>query len=567
MRPVPHLAAAFVFASAICAAAGISIEKRYLHIPVAHDGKPQMVQLMVGGAMVRYFDIAVAREKSETLFWSSTDLGPYKGKLLTIKTEDPAASEALAAICEQSDSIRQPPNVYREAGRPQFHFSPMVGWTNDPNGLVYFDGEYHLFFQHNPYGAKWGNMTWGHAVSPDLIHWHELGDALYPDRLGTMYSGSAVMDLKNTAEFQTGKIPTMAAFYTAAGAHAPRKTPFTQAMAYSTDRGRSWIKYEKNPVVGFIAEGNRDPKVFWHEATQKWIMVFWVTRGQFALFGSENLRDWEKLGGVPFPDGYECPELFELPVDGDTANTRWVMWEGGGRHLIGRFDGKKFTPESAVLPSEWGRNAYAAQTWNDVPDGRRILMAWMRSSEDNTPGGFPYAGMPFSQQMSIPRELTLRATPEGIRLFANPVREVAAMYEKRHRISGFEIGTGANPLAEIEGELFDIAMELEPGESRSVTLDVRGTPIVYDAAEGTLHCLGKSVAVAPAGSPIDIRILVDRTSIEMFAAEGRYVMSYCFRPPADNRSLSLSAEGGTAKAALIEVREMRSIWSGENRRE
>jgi len=538
----------------------IRVEQRYLHFPVAGEGEARLVKLMDGEELVRYFEIALPEQKSDARFWSSTDMEAFRGKTLTVEMESSDDEARVAELCEQSGEVRRPPGVYREARRPQFHFSPMAGWTNDPNGLVYYDGEYHLFFQHNPYGIPWGNMTWGHAVSPDLIHWREIGDAIHPDELGTVFSGSAVVDHKNSSGLGAAGEPPMLAFYTAAGSHAPAPVPFTQAMAYSTDRGRTWTKYEGNPVVEFFEEGNRDPKVFWHEPAGKWIMVLWVTRGNFFVLGSENLKDWEKLSDLAFPDGYECPELFELAVDGNADDTRWVMWDAAGRHLIGRFDGQTFTAESEVLPSEWGRNAYAAQTWNDVPDGRRILIPWMRTGAGDEPDAFPFEGMPFNQQMGIPRTLTLRTTPDGIRLFAKPVREVETLYGERRRLTNVPLTAGANPLADIEGELFDIAADLAPGRAESVTLEVRGTPIVYDVADGRLSCLGHSVEFKPTGGQLDLRVLVDRTSIEVFADEGRYVMSFTFRPDESNRGVSLSAEGGTARAISLEVAELRSIW-------
>jgi len=228
------------------------------------------------------------------------------------------------------------------------------------------------------------------------------------------------------------------------------------------------------------------------------------------------------------------------------------MWEAGGRHMIGRFDGKKFTPETAVLPSEWGRNCYAGQTWNDVPDGRRLFIGWMASSKEAV-----YEDMPFNQQMSFPREFSLRATGDGIRLFAQPAREIAKLHANERRWSDVTLAAGGNPLAGIEGELFDITADLELTGAKSVKLDIRGIPIVYDAGTSSLSCLGKSVQVAAAGGRLDLRAIVDRTSIEIFSGGGRYVMSFCFRPDTDNRKLGLTAEGGAAKVRSLTVRKLK----------
>ena len=391
-------------------------------------------------------------------------------------------------------------------------------------------------------------------MSKDLLNWEEIGDALLADELGTMYSGSAVVDHQNTAGFGAG---AMAAFYTAAGTHAPVSVPFSQAMAWSTDRGRSWTKYQGNPVVGFLENGNRDPKVFWHEASGKWVMVFYLTRGQFIFFGSKNLKDWERLSVLHFPDGHECPELFELPVDGDANNTRWVFWEGGGRHLIGRFDGTRFLAETGVLPSEWGANSYAGQTYNDVPDGRRILLTWMRAGN-----GFDeiYPGMPFNQQMSIPRELSLRTTADGIRLFAEPLREIETLYTGQDAWNDLSMREADEALAGVDRELLDVAATIQAGSARSVTLLVRGIPIEWAPRKGTLNCLGKSIELAGVKDELDLRVIVDRTSLEIFAEDGRYVMSLCYRPVANKRPLALDEDYGNARVKKLAVRELKSIW-------
>ena len=318
--------------------------------------------------------------------------------------------------------------LYHEKYRPQFHFTARKNWLNDPNGLVYYQREYHLFFQHNPAGLSWGNMTWGHAVGPDLLHWQQLDNALSPDRLGTIFSGSAVVDWDNTAGFQTGAEKVLVCIFTSAG------KPFTQSIAFSNDRGRTWTKYAHNPVLSHIAGDNRDPKVFWHEPTRRWIMALYLDGEHYALFASPNLKEWTKLSDVPAPGGSECPDLFELPIEGNPRDTRWVFWAGNGNYLLGRFDGKTFIKESGPHPTDWGANFYAAQTYSDIPeaDGRRIQIAWMRGGE------FP--GMPFNQQMSFPCELTLRKFSEGIRLCRNPVREIEKIRAKKHGWNNLRCG-------------------------------------------------------------------------------------------------------------------------------
>ncbi len=443
--------------------------------------------------------------------------------------------------------------TYKETYRPQFHFTPKTNWHNDPNGLIYYKGEFHLFFQHNPFGINWGNMTWGHAVSPDLVHWKQLPHAIHPDELGTIFSGSGVVDWKNTAGLQTGDEAVLVNIYTSAGSHADEPVPFTQSIAYSNNRGRSWTKYEDNPVIEQIVGSNRDPKVIWHEATQKWVMALYLDANDFALFGSPNLKEWTRLSDVKIPDT-ECPDIFELPIDGDAENTRWVFWGASGKYYIGNFDGTTFTPECDVLRADYGANFYAAQTWSDVPasDGRRIQIAWMSGS--NPPD------MPFNQQMSFPCELTLRTTSTGIRLHREPVAEIENIHAYLHAWSHLALNPGENPLAGLTGELFDIRAEIALNDATAFGFKIRGQDIRYDVARRELTFLERSGPLAPQDGKIQLQILVDAISIETFGNRGELSMTSYFLPDLDNADLGIYAEGGTAMLVSLKVHELKSAW-------
>ena len=443
--------------------------------------------------------------------------------------------------------------AYKEIYRPQFHFTPKTNWTNDPNGLIYYKGEYHLFFQHNPFGIDWGNMTWGHAISRDLVHWKQLPHALHPDELGTIFSGSGVVDWNNTGGFQTGDESVLVNFYTSAGSHAPKEVPFTQSIAYSNDRGRSWTKYEGNPVIEHIVGSNRDPKVIWHEPTQKWVMALYLDQNDYALFGSTNLKEWTRLSDLQIPDT-ECPDIFELPVDGNPDDTQWVFWGAAGKYYVGDFDGTTFTPEGDAHRADHGANFYAAQTWSDVPesDGRRIQIAWMSGSKP--------PDMPFNQQMSFPCELTLRTTSEGIRLHREPVAEIENIHTYTHAWSDLPLKPGENLLAGLTGELFDIRAEIALDDAAAVGFNIRGQDIRYDIAEQQLTFLERSGPLAPRNGKISLQILVDRISIEAFGNAGELSMTSYFLPDLNNADIGIYADGGTARLASLKVHELRSSW-------
>ena len=443
--------------------------------------------------------------------------------------------------------------AYKEAHRPQLHFTPKTNWTNDPNGLIYYKGEYHLFFQHNPFGIDWGNMTWGHAISPDLVHWKQLPHAIHPDELGTIFSGSGVVDWQNTGGFQTSDESVLVNFYTAAGSHAPQEVPFTQSIAYSNDRGRSWTKYEGNPVIEHIVGSNRDPKVIWHEPTQKWVMALYLDQNDYVLFGSTNLKEWTRLSDLQIPDT-ECPDIFELPVDGDAENTKWVFWGAAGKYYVGNFDGTTFTPEGDAHRSDYGANFYAAQTWSDVPesDGRRIQIAWMSGSKP--------PDMPFNQQMSFPCELTLQTTSGGIRLHREPVAEIENIHAYTHAWSDLALKPGEDPLAGLTGELFDIRAEIALNDAAAVGFKIRGQDIRYDVAEQQLTFLERSGPLAPQDGKISLQILVDRISIEAFGNGGELSMTSYFLPDLNNADIGMYTDGGAATLVSLKVHELKSSW-------
>jgi fructan beta-fructosidase len=447
--------------------------------------------------------------------------------------------------------------TYQEKHRPQFHFTSWRGWLNDPNGLVYDRGEYHLFYQHNPHGCTWGDIHWGHAVSQDLVHWQELPDALHPDDMGLMFSGSALVDWRNSSGLARGEGHTLVCFYTAAGEFADPPLPYTQCMAFSHDRGRTWHKYAGNPVLEHVAGHNRDPKVLWHELLGQWVMVLYLRQAgaeqHYGLYTSPDLKNWSPLDDVYLPGNGECPDLFPLSMDGDV---KWVFWGADGHYFVGTFDGNAFEPQTPPLQAYCGGrergSAYAAQTWSDIPveDGRRVQMAWLQ-------GDIP--GMPFDQQMSFPVELTLRATPQGPRLHFTPVQEIERLYQETQTLT--DVALSQEPLQLPTGghDLLDMRADVVVSTATALEFDLRGVPLVYDARRQELSCCGKTAPLKT--DKLQLRVLVDRTSIEIFAAGGLVYMPLGVIADEDHRTCYVSARGGKARGAKIEIARLNSIWT------
>jgi len=517
------------------------LNKRYLTLPVKTGGPKRKMTVAVAGRTVREFEIELADGAPD--FSVFMDVNAYKGEDAVLKVDRVAeGSKGLDSILQFDDNIGG--SLYREAHRPQFHFTARRGWLNDPNGLVYHNGEYHLYYQHNPYGWAWGNMHWGHAVSKDLLHWQELPIAVYPKGLGDMaFSGSAAVDHWNTGGFQKGSAAPIIAAFTSTGRG--------ECILFSNDSGRSFEEYAGNPV---LKHEGRDPKIFWYAPGKHWVMVVYSVRDKkngLLFLTSPDLKKWTERQWL---DGYfECPELFELPVDGKAADTRWVVYGADGSYALGKFDGKVFTPETTKLPANWGNCFYASQTYNDIPasDGRRIRVGW---------GTVAIPGMPFNQMMNLPVELTLRDTGSGIRMFAKPIRELDKLRTKKHAFPTGDLKPGQNPLSALRGDLWDVELDLTPGTASRAGFRIRGVPVVWDASAGTLTCNGKTAPLPAVGGRVRLRLVVDRTSIEIFGNDGAIYMPIGVIPKDDDRTLEVFSEGGSAMVSALTAYELRSVW-------
>lgn len=514
----------------------IVLERDYLHLPVANGAAKRRMQMVIDGTPVRVFDIELAPNEPD--WWAYIDIRSWRGRQAVLKVNALTPGRGGLRLVDQTDEIKGAATLYDEPLRPQFHFSQKRGWNNDPNGMVYHDGEYHLFFQHNPYGVSWGNMHWGHAVSRDLVHWDELPIALYPwtQAVAHCYSGSAVVDQRNTAGFQTGDQPAIVAVFTDTGCG--------ESLAYSNDRGRTFTYYAGNPV---LKHRGRDPKVIWYEPGGHWVMAVYDEADQsraIAFYSSSNLKDWQLQSRL---EGYfECPEIFELPVDGDPTNTRWVVFAGDARYAIGRFDGRTFTPEhEGKHRVHWGAY-YASQTFSGAPDGRRIGIGWGRIDMD---------GMAFNQMMTFPCALTLRTTDDGIRLFAAPVREIERLHRRRHALRDVQVSPDAPASIAASGRLFDIRAEFAISAAPAFGLQIGPARIGYETGKAEL--LG--MPLAPVEGRIRMQVLVDRSSLEVCGNDGRVYLTEAFRAE-EIGPIRAFSDGGTTTIHSLEVYELESSW-------
>jgi fructan beta-fructosidase len=524
------------------------------------------------------------------------------------------ATLALAGLlaggaCDRPDA----PVAYTERHRPRFHFTPPSMWMNDPNGMVYYGGEYHLFYQHYPEDGVWGPMHWGHAVSRDLVRWEHLPIALFPDELGYIFSGSAVVDWDNTSGFGAGDQPPLIAIFTY---HDPKRRERdtndheTQGIAYSTDRGRTWTKYDGNPVLENRAREPdfRDPKVFWHAPTESWVMVLSV-RDHVELWSSPDLKAWSRLSafgeGVGAHGGtWECPDLFPLRAEA-SGETKWVLIQNlnpggpqggsGTQYFVGDFDGRTFALDprfEETLRSEpavwldWGRDNYAGVTWSDIPadDGRRIFIGWM--SNWDYAQEVPTA--PWRSAMTVPRTLRLVETDSGYRLLSEPVAELETLRRESVSLAGrrvagqVDIGAelGFSPSVsdvELEFDLersdasaFGVTLTNDAGERYRIGYDASRDVFVSDRTRAGDSSFSDEFAARVHEAPrqaraarLRLRLLLDVASVELFADGGATVLTDIFFPSSTFESISLYAEGGAAELVGGEIHRLGGIWLPE----
>ena len=511
----------------------LHITHKLLNVPINRGAEARLFQIAVGGQVKREFPLQLANEKID--YWVSIDVSELKGQTVTLS--GPVTQAALKRIY-LADEVHDAARLYKESERPAFHFTMKSGWNNDVNGPIYYNGKYRLFWQSFPYGTKWdtGFMQWDYAVSSDLVHWHEMPTALLPDKLGAAWSGTSLIDRENVAGF--GK-NALVIFYTAFDRATHKQT---QCIAYSTDGGASFQRYAGNPVLDTDAEvgstDTRDPKVFWYEPGKHWVMVLFEKDGM-SIFRSADLKKWTRTSHVA--GLFECPDLFELPVDGDSAHRKWVLHGGSANYLIGSFDGEKFTPETPMLHYAEGKNRhgddvlYAAESFANMPDGSRVQMGWGRIEEKD---------MPFTQMLLFPTEFRLATTSAGVRLLATPVKEIALLHGAEHHWKDVSADGANGQLAAFASRPLHVKFTAQLEEDNPLK-------IMYgDQLLATIEA--KDIQRGQAA----VEILIDRGVAEVFVDGGaRYILAD-LSANTGSHALRLSA----GKLEQLDVYEMKSMW-------
>jgi len=582
----------------------------YLNLPVNAASPMVRARVKVDGKTLDQFTINLA--EGNPTFWSFFDVTPYQGKKVTVEIENaptgfrggtPAAgnvetvtpklsTKGLDMIFADSKFPGQD-SLYSEKGRPQVHFSAQRGWINDPNGLVYDKDEYHLYFQHNPYGWQWGNMHWGHAVSKDLIHWQQLPEAIYPflnipettppGRGDAAFSGSAFTDPNNTGGFRKNGIDPLIVMYTSTGRG--------ECLKLSYDNGRTFEDYAGNPV---IKHNGRDPKVFWYAPGNHWVLVVWssgfpkkigldqeVSLRQHSIYTSNDLKSWTYQSGV---EGFfECPELFELPVEGAPGESKWVMYDAFGRYIVGEFNGKNFKTEQPFKQYENGGGYfYASQTFNNAPNNKRIQIGWGRN--------ITHPGMPFNQAQLFPTELRLKKSFGIYTLCPTPIDAIKSLHTNTQVLENKVVTSDAPAILLVANDVpVHVIAEFQRGDA-PITLNILGYELRYDnewefstvapvtkpadaavpAGPFAAPTLAQPVKYVSTSEIFKVEAIVDKNILEFFINDGELYYVTEFKGAKNGKIEALIKAGGrpggpapiTRKFIVkkLEVHELNSIW-------
>ena len=534
----------------------IVVQEPLLVLPIKNGAEMRWCEIWCDGRLEHRFQIEFAEDAKQADWWSYIDVSEYQGKTLSLQLRAPADSPMLQPVANTNEVPRKEP-LYAEKLRPQFHFSQKQGWNNDPNGMVYLNGVYHLFWQSNPFGLNWGNMYWGHAISKDLIHWTELPLAMRPwggitpisERQASFCKGQCFSGSANVAHDLPDSDPAKKNQLIA----TLTDTAVGEAMAISNDAGKTWRYCDSNPI---IPHSGRDPKLVWMPEEKAWVIAVYDEldgKQKVAFYRSTDRKHWERTGDI---DGfYECPELFRIQIEG-TDEYRWILWAADAQYFVGQFNGKTFVPEHEQKHRLHYGTIYASQCFSNVPGGRVIQIGWNRMDLGREPG------LLFNQGFTLPLELKLKQTSEGLRLFAQPAEEVASLRQEARELKP----NSTLKLAEEkfgDGQLYDIVVTVEANADKPVVLRFGKQTFTFDPASETLQMGGVGLGQVPlrkvplnGDSNATFRVLVDRFSLEVCGNGGEVYVTGA-REDMGQLLDAISIEG----PAKAEIWPMKSIWT------
>ena len=476
----------------------ILIKYKYLIFPVNKYASEK--QLTLSDSLNGEYKLKIRLDNLSPDFDAYIDVSRFIGQEIFISAEP-----QMDIRFKESDTM-DIPGIYTEDYRPQIHFTTRNGWLNDPNGLIFIDGKYHMFYQHNPCEPRWGNMHWGHAISNDMIHWEETDIALFPDKSGTMFSGSAIADEKNVLGLQSGEIPTTLLYYTATD-------PFSQYLAYSTD-GLKTIHKTDAPVIPHIVGSNRDPKVVFCDELEAYVMVLYLASDTYAFFKSVNLKSWDKLQEITIDGENECPDLF--PITADDGKRKWVFIGAHDRYIVGDMLNDGFHPTQEAQSLHYGKSAYAGQTFSGLPNGRIVRIDWDRWGI-STPR--------FSGQMGFPTDLALKRIDDIYYLCALPIKEIETIYDDGIAVEGVKLQANLKKEISLSTSPHIIKIEADIPSAAQLTLNLFGRKIICDTEKNSIKLSKNTAPLSFTPGRIELVIISDQCSLELYIDGGKFYMS------------------------------------------
>ncbi len=515
----------------------LTVTENYLNIPICAGSPERQLEIFLAedGTKLFEFMIPVAEAEGDDYpcdFSAQVPMTEWIGKTVRVEGDMTECFAGALSFIGSSRKAETAAEIRSAEGRPAVHFTADTGWANDPNGLIFDNGLYHLYFQYNPFDIKWNNMSWGHAVSRDLLHWEQWDTVMFPDADGEIFSGCALKDVPGTTGFPDGALLFC---YTAGGGENQwsKTKQFTQKLAYSTDGGRTLIR-ESDPCVPVIGPQSRDPKILWHAQSGAFVMVLWLYGHAYGIFRSTDLRSWDMTQEITFEGQWECPDLYELS-DPD-GKKQWFFWTPNTEYCAGSFDGRHFEPSGPMRRACLSKLPYAAQTWFGLED-RTVAVSWLRLPND---------GRMFTGAYGIPVELSWRETKDGPMLVQIPVRELFEQSEPAHSSAGGD-GWGSCSLPEAGGAR--LIRVYQRSENAVVSLRINGSTFEYAASDGRLVVDGEVVHARRGVG--EILLLVDDRILEVFLDGGLQTGAWVL---ADTR---FSFEISDPAAADCEIRVVR----------